>query len=260
MATQKKAAQAKGGKTPAKAPAKSGKAAPAGKVKGKQTGATDVMDQTTMAKAEVGVKGYTPRFSSLYNDKIRADLTKQFGYTNPMMIPRMTKIVINMGVGKASEEKKLLEFAMNDMRLIAGQQPVATKARKSISNFKLREGMAIGCKVTLRGPRMWEFLDRLITVALPRVRDFEGVSSRSFDGRGNYAMGIKEQIIFQEIDFDKTDRIRGMDVIICTTAKTDDEARALLAAFGMPFRRSTRAVAAKAAPASAPQANTEAGA
>jgi large subunit ribosomal protein L5 len=257
MATVKKAAPAKGGKATGKAPAKpkasSKTSAPAGKQKSKQTGATEVMDQNTMAKAEVGVKGYTPRFSKLYEEKIRADLTKKFGYTNPMMIPRMTKIVLNMGVGKAAEEKKLLEFAMNDMRLIAGQQPVATKARKSISNFKLREGMAIGCKVTLRGPRMWEFLDRLITIALPRVRDFEGVPSKSFDGRGNYAMGIKEQIIFQEIDFDKTDRIRGMDVIICTTAKTDDEARALLAAFGMPFRRS-RAAAAKTTAAANPQA------
>ncbi|MBI1308228.1 MAG: 50S ribosomal protein L5 [Proteobacteria bacterium] len=188
-------------------------------------------------KANVGVKDYTPRFASLYNEKIRAELTKEFKYTNPMMIPRISKIVINMGVGKAAEDKKLLEAAIADMRLIAGQQPVATVARKSISNFKLREGQPIGCKVTLRGPRMWEFLDRLLTIALPRVRDFEGVSPRSFDGRGNYALGIKEQIIFQEIDFDKTDRVRGMDVIICTTAKSDDEARALLAAFGMPFRR-----------------------
>lgn len=189
------------------------------------------------AKASVGAKGYTPRFASLYNEKIRAELTREFKYTNPMQVPRVTKIVLNMGVGKAAEDKKLLEAAMLDMRLIAGQQPVATKARKSISNFKLREGMAIGCKVTLRGPRMYEFLDRLITIALPRVRDFEGVSARAFDGRGNYALGIKEQIIFNEIDFDKTDRIRGLDVIICTTAKNDDEARALLGAFGMPFRR-----------------------
>jgi large subunit ribosomal protein L5 len=232
---------------------------PAGKSKGKQTGATEVMEQHTAARAEVGVKGYTPRFAALYEEKIRADMTKQFGYTNPMMIPRLSKIVINMGVGKAAEDKKLLEFAMNDMRLLAGQQPVATMARKSISNFKLREGMAIGCKVTLRGPRMWEFLDRLITIALPRVRDFDGVPSKSFDGRGNYAMGIKEQIIFQEIDYDKTDRIRGMDVIICTTAKTDDEARALLAAFGMPFRKSRQPVAAKAA-AGAAETNTQAGA
>jgi large subunit ribosomal protein L5 len=197
-------------------------------------------EHKSVAKAEVGVKGYTPRFAELYTKTVREQLTKEFKYTNPMMVPRLTKIVLNMGVGKAAEDKKLLENAMADMRLIAGQQPVATVARKSISNFKLREGQAIGCKVTLRGPRMWEFLDRLITIALPRVRDFEGISPRSFDGRGNYALGIKEQIIFQEIDYDKTDRVRGLDVIICTTAKSDDEARALLSAFGMPFRR-TRA-------------------
>ena len=188
--------------------------------------------------AEAKMEGYTPRFAELYTKTIRAQLAKELGYTNPMQIPRLSKIVINMGVGKAAEDKKLLDGALADMRLISGQQPVTTKARKSISNFKLREGMPIGCKVTLRGVRMYEFLDRLITVALPRVRDFEGVSSKAFDGRGNYALGIKEQIIFQEIDFDKIDKIRGMDVIICTTAKSDDDARALLAAFGMPFRRS----------------------
>jgi large subunit ribosomal protein L5 len=183
---------------------------------------------------------YTPRFAKLYADKIKPELTKQFGYTNPHQAPKLTKIVLNMGVGKAGEDKKLLDSAMSDMRIISGQQPVATYARKSLANWKIREGMAIGCKVTLRGPMMYEFLDRLITIALPRVRDFDGISSRSFDGRGNYAMGIKEQIIFQEIDFDKIDRIRGMDVIMCTTAKSDDEARALLTAFGMPFRK-TRA-------------------
>jgi len=247
------------GKAPAKGPAKAPKGAignaKAGKTKGKGgAGATEVMEQHIAAKAEVGVKGYTPRFAKLYTDQIRTELTKQFKYRNPMMVPKITKIVLNMGVGKAAEDKKILEFAMNDMRLIAGQQPVATKARKSISNFKLREEMPIGCKVTLRGPRMWEFLDRLITIALPRVRDFDGVPSRSFDGRGNYAMGIKEQIIFQEIDYDKTDRIRGMDVIICTTAKTDDEARALLAAFGMPFRRSRTQAAAPKSNASNAQA------
>lgn len=233
--------------TKAKAPAKANAAAPKGKGKA-AGGLQEAPEAKTVAKSAVSVKGYTPRFSTLYTSKIRADLTKQFGYTNPMMVPRLTKIVLNMGVGKAAEDKKLLEFAISDMRRIAGQQPVATRARKSISNFKLREGMPIGCKVTLRGPRMWEFLDRLITIALPRVRDFEGVSTRAFDGRGNYALGIKEQIIFQEIDYDKTDRIRGLDVIICTTAKTDDEARALLAAFGMPFRRSRAQQTAKANP------------
>jgi large subunit ribosomal protein L5 len=187
--------------------------------------------------AEAKREGYVPRMAEMYVNTIRPQLAKELGYTNPMKLPRLTKIVINMGVGKAAEDKKLLEGAIADMRQISGQQPITTKARKSISNFKLREGMPIGCKVTLRGPRMYEFLDRLLTVALPRVRDFEGVSTRSFDGRGNYAMGIKEQIIFQEIDFDKIDKIRGMDVIICTSAKSDDDARALLAAFGMPFRK-----------------------
>ena len=196
---------------------------------------------------EAKLEGYTPRFAEMYAKQIRPQLAKELGYDNPMKLPRVTKIVLNMGVGKAAEDKKLLEGAMADMRLIAGQQPIATKARKSISNFKLREGMAIGCKVTLRGPRMYEFLDRLITVALPRVRDFEGVSTKAFDGRGNYALGIKEQIIFQEIDFDKTDRVRGMDVIICTSAKNDDDARALLAAFGMPFRRSRQTQEVKGA-------------
>lgn len=189
-------------------------------------------------------KTYVPRMAKMYKDSIKPQLMKDFKYSNQFQAPRLTKIVLNMGVGAAAADKKLLEAAIADMRLIAGQQPVATMARKSISNYALREGQAIGCKVTLRGPRMYEFLDRLITVALPRVRDFEGISSKSFDGRGNYAFGIKEQIIFQEIDFDKTDRIRGMDVIICTTAKSDDEARALLTAFGMPFRKQRQQAAA----------------
>ncbi|HEX2858808.1 MAG TPA: 50S ribosomal protein L5 [Alphaproteobacteria bacterium] len=195
-------------------------------------------------KASKPVGDYVPRFATLYNEKIKSELTKQFGYTNAFQTPKLTKIVINMGVGKAGEDKKLLDAAIADMKLISGQQPVQTIARKSLANYKIREGMAIGCKVTLRGPRMYEFLDRLITIALPRVRDFEGISSRSFDGRGNYAMGIKEQIIFQEIDFDKIDRIRGMDVIICTNAKSDDEARALLTAFGMPFRKTRQQIQA----------------
>jgi large subunit ribosomal protein L5 len=182
-------------------------------------------------------KNYVPRMAQMYKSTIKPQLMKDFKYTNQFQAPRLTKIVLNMGVGAAAQDKKLLEAAMADMRLIAGQQPVMSMARKSISNYGLREGQAIGCKVTLRGPRMYEFLDRLITIALPRVRDFEGISSKSFDGRGNYAFGIKEQIIFQEIDFDKTDRVRGMDVIICTTAKSDDEARALLTGFGMPFRK-----------------------
>lgn len=227
----------------AKTPAPKASAKPNAKATGERPGKQSKkgFGETNAAALAVGTEakkeGYTPRFADMYVKTIRPQLAKELGYTNPMMIPRITKIVLNMGVGKAAEDKKLLEGAVADMRLIAGQQPVTTVARKSISNFKLREGMPIGCKVTLRGVRMYEFLDRLLTVALPRVRDFEGVSSRSFDGRGNYAMGIKEQIIFQEIDFDKIDRIRGMDVIICTTAKSDDEARALLTAFGMPFRK-----------------------
>lgn len=192
-------------------------------------------------------KGYVPRMAQMYREVIKPKLIKDNKYTNDFMVPRLTKIVINMGVGRATQDKKLLDSALADMRQIAGQQPVITYARKSISNFGLRQGQAIGCKVTLRGPRMYEFLDRLITVALPRVRDFDGISSRSFDGRGNYAMGVKEQIIFQEIDFDKTDRVKGMDIIICTTAKSDDEARALLTEFGMPFRKSRQQQTAKGA-------------
>jgi large subunit ribosomal protein L5 len=191
--------------------------------------------------------GYLPRMATLYTETIKPSLTKQFSYHNRFQVPRLTKIVLNMGVGKAGEDKKLLDAAMADMRLIAGQQPVATMARQSLANWKIRQGMAIGCKVTLRGPRMYEFLDRLLTIALPRVRDFEGVNPRSFDGRGNYALGIKEQIIFQEIDFDKTDRVRGLDVIICTNAKSDDEARALLAGFGMPFRKTRQQLQAQQA-------------
>lgn len=177
------------------------------------------------------------RFGTLYEKEIKPALIKSRGYSNVMMAPKVTKIVLNMGFGRAAGDKKVIENAMNDMKLIAGQQPVSTKARKSIATYKIREGMPIGCMVTLRGEQMYEFLDRLITIALPRVRDFEGVSARSFDGRGNYALGIKEQIIFPEIDFDKTDTVRGMDVVICTTAKSDEEAHALLAAFGMPFRK-----------------------
>lgn len=196
----------------------------------------DKKTKSTTAKVEAP-KGYKPRMMSMYNDTIKPNLVKEFKYHNAFQAPKLTKIVLNMGVGKAGEDKKLLDAAMADMRLIAGQQPVATKARISVASYKIREGMAIGCKVTLRGQRMYEFLDRLITIALPRVRDFEGVNPKSFDGRGNYALGIKEQIIFQEIDFDKTDRVRGLDVIICTNAQSDDEARALLAGFGMPFKR-----------------------
>ena len=175
------------------------------------------------------------RMQKLYVDKVRAQMIEQFGYKNLMEVPKIDKIVINMGVGEATQDKKKVDKAAEEMALIAGQKPVITKAKKSVATFKLREGMPIGCKVTLRREKMYEFLDRLITVALPRVRDFRGLNPKSFDGRGNYAMGLKEQIIFPEINYDRIDSVRGMDVIVTTTAKTDDEARALLAAFGFPF-------------------------
>ena len=177
------------------------------------------------------------RLHDFYNDEIKEAMTKKFGYKNVMEIPRIEKIVINMSVGEAKENSKVLEAAVKDLTTISGQKPVITKAKKSIANFKLREGQAIGCKVTLRGERMYEFTDRLVNLALPRVRDFRGVSADSFDGRGNYALGIKEQIIFPEIEYDKVDKVRGMDVIFVTTAKTDEEARELLRLFGMPFRK-----------------------
>jgi large subunit ribosomal protein L5 len=175
------------------------------------------------------------RLRDHYNSTVRKMLLEEFRYRNPMQVPRLTKVVLNMGVGEASQDRKKVETAAADMTLIAGQKPVITRAKKSIAGFKLREGMAIGCKVTLRRERMYEFLDRLISIALPRVRDFRGLSKKSFDGRGNFAMGIKEQIIFPEISYDKVEQIRGLDVIICTTAKTDAEAQALLKAFDMPF-------------------------
>jgi len=176
-----------------------------------------------------------PRLRVKYDDKVRASLQEKFEYQNPMQVPKLDKIVLNMGVGEAVNDKKKVAKAALEMEAIAGQKPVVTKARKSIAAFKLRDGMPIGTKVTLRGKRMYEFLDRLITVAMPRIRDFRGVSPKSFDGRGNFAMGIKEQIIFPEVDYDQVDTIRGMDIIICTTAHSDDEARALLAGFNMPF-------------------------
>ncbi|MDO4285437.1 MAG: 50S ribosomal protein L5 [Eubacteriales bacterium] len=177
------------------------------------------------------------RLKDLYNDEIREQMTKKFGYTNAMQVPKLDKIVLNMGVGEAKENEKLLEAAANDMAIITGQKPVLTRAKKSIANFKIREGMPIGCKVTLRGDRMYEFLDRLVNLALPRVRDFRGVNPNSFDGRGNYALGIKEQLIFPEIEYDKVDKVRGMDIIFITTAHTDEEARELLRLFNMPFAK-----------------------
>ena len=177
------------------------------------------------------------RLKEQYTDEIMEAMMKKFGYKNIMQVPKLEKIVINMGVGEAKENKKLLDAAVADMETISGQKAIVTKARKSVANFKLREGMPIGCKVTLRGERMYEFADRLINLALPRVRDFRGVSQNSFDGRGNYALGIKEQLIFPEIEYDKVDKVRGMDVIFVTTANTDEEARELLTLFGMPFKK-----------------------
>ena len=178
---------------------------------------------------------YTPRLRSDYDDRIVPAMIEKFGYKNRLEVPRIEKIVLNMGVGEATQDKKKVETAAAEMELIAGQKPVVTKAKKSIAQFKLREGMPIGVKVTLRRERMYEFLDRLVTIALPRVRDFRGLNPKSFDGRGNYAMGLKEQIIFPEISYDRIDKVRGMDVIVTTTAKTDDEARELLRLFNFPF-------------------------
>lgn len=181
-------------------------------------------------------KAYKPRLQKKYEDELRAELMKLFGIDNKQAAPKLTKIVINMGVGEAVNDRKVVEHAMEQLALIAGQKPVSTKARKSNASFKVRENMDIGCKVTLRRERMYEFLDRLINIALPRVRDFRGISHKSFDGRGNYAMGLKEQIIFPEIQYDKVDAIRGMDIIICTNAANDDQARELLRGFNMPFQ------------------------
>ena len=178
----------------------------------------------------------TTRLEKFYKEEVVPSLTKQFGYTNPMEVPKITKITINMGVGEAATNKKILENAVADLAKITGQKPITTKSRVSVASFKIRDGWPIGCKVTLRRAHMYEFLDRLVNIALPRVRDFRGVSGRSFDGRGNFNMGVKEQIIFPEIDFDAVDAVRGMDIAITTTAKTDAEAKALLEAFKFPFR------------------------
>jgi len=177
------------------------------------------------------------RLKEQYMNEIVDAMIKKFGYKNRMQVPKLDKIVINMGIGEAKENAKILESAMSDMELISGQKPIKTISKRSIANFKIREGMPIGCKVTLRGEKMYEFLDRLVNLALPRVRDFRGVNPNAFDGRGNYALGIKEQLIFPEVEFDKIDKVRGMDVIFVTTAKTDEEARELLAQFNMPFQK-----------------------
>ena len=176
------------------------------------------------------------RLKELYKSEVVAQLQEQFGYANPMQVPKVTKVTLNMGVGEALADKKVMEHAVSDMTLISGQKPIVTKARKSVAGFKVREDWPIGCKVTLRNDRMWEFLDRLIDIAVPRVRDFRGLNPKSFDGRGNYSMGVKEQIIFPEIDYDKIDTLRGLDITVTTTANTNDEGRALLKALNFPFK------------------------
>ena len=221
-------------KTPDKKDAKAAKpAAPAKQPKAEKP----AKGAAAAEKAHTADQPHQPaRLKHVYRKEIAPALTKQFGYASPMQVPRISKIVLNMGVGEATADRKILDNAIGDMTKISGQKPVITKARKAIAGFKIREGYPIGCMVTLRQERMYEFLDRLVTVALPRVRDFRGVSGRGFDGRGNYNMGVKEQIIFPEIEYDKIDTIRGMNITITTTAKTDAEAKALLAAFKFPFR------------------------
>lgn len=177
------------------------------------------------------------KLHELYKDKVVAELQEKFGFSSVMQVPQIEKITLNMGVGEALADKKILDNAVADLEAISGQKPLITKARKSVAGFKVREGYPIGCKVTLRGERMWDFFERLVSIAIPRIRDFRGVSAKSFDGRGNYSMGVREQIIFPEIDYDKVDRVRGMDITITTSAKTDDEGRALLEAFNFPFKK-----------------------
>jgi large subunit ribosomal protein L5 len=191
---------------------------------------------TERAPAKPRPADYKPRMKTLYEKSVREALVKKFSYKNPMQVPRIEKVVLNMGIGEAVNDRKKVENAAGDLALIAGQRPVITRARKSIATYKVRENMALGAKVTLRGDRMYEFLDRLVTIALPRVKDFRGLNPKSFDGRGNYALGLKEHTVFPEIDYDKIDEVWGMDVIVCTTARTDDEARELLRGFNFPFR------------------------
>ena len=209
-----------------------------GKKDDKATGpAVSTQSEATRAKSIKLTEGerYVPRAKKRYSEIVRKQMTEKFGYKNPMQVPRLDKIVINMGVGETTADTKKIQSAVRDLTLIAGQKPVVTKARKAISNFKVRENMPLGAKVTLRRDRMYDFIDRLVTIALPRVRDFRGLSAKSFDGRGNYSMGLKEHIVFPEIDYDKIDTTWGMDITICTTAQTDAEARELLAAFQFPF-------------------------
>ena len=235
MADEKKPQAKAPGKAPQQAQQGGGKKpAPAGKGGGKGAPATGAAPA-----AQARVTGdVPPRLRDRFRSAVIPALMKERGYTNPFQVPRLEKIVINMGVGEGKENAKVVDFAVSDLQTIAGQKPVITRAKKSIANFKLRENVPIGCKVTLRGARMYEFLDRLVNVALPRVRDFKGVPPKAFDGRGNYALGLKEQVIFPEIVYDKVDKVRGMDITMVTTAGTDEEARALLFQIGLPFRES----------------------
>jgi large subunit ribosomal protein L5 len=244
-AEDKKAAKGgakKGGDGAAKAPAAKKAAQPAGEkapkaVKAAKGGSGAGPRADAPAAAPINVDGYTPRLKKHYEEVVRPKLVEQFGYKNPMQVPTIEKIVLNMGVGESTADSKKASVAAEDLALIAGQKAVVTRARKAISQFKVRENMPIGAKVTLRKTRMYEFLDRLVNVALPRVRDFRGLNPKSFDGRGNYALGIKEHLVFPEINYDKAEAIWGMDVVIATTAKTDEEARALLSHFNFPFRQ-----------------------
>jgi len=221
------------GEKPARPPKDGGKGKPE---KGKGKGPAKAEAAEKPAGPKPRPKGYKPRMKKHYEDVVRAALTEKFSYRNSMQVPRVDKIVLNMGVGEAVADRKKVDNAAADLALIAGQRPVITRARKAIATYKVRESMPIGAKVTLRGVRMYEFLDRLVTIALPRVKDFRGLNPKSFDGRGNYAMGLKEHIVFPEIDYDKVDQVWGMDVIVCTTARTDDEARELLKGMNFPFR------------------------
>ena len=218
-------------------PARDPKVKTEGKAGGKRgAGGSEAGDQPAAKVASTAKPAGPARLHAFYRDTVVKDLTQKFGYKSVMQVPRLNKIVLNMGVGEAVADKKIMDHAVSDMTKIAGQKPLVTKSRKAIASFKIRENYPVGCKVTLRGTRMYDFLDRLVNVAMPRIRDFRGISARSFDGMGNYNMGVKEQIIFPEIEYDKIDAIRGMNITISTTAKTDDEARALLAAFKFPFR------------------------
>jgi large subunit ribosomal protein L5 len=252
MSDDKKEAKPKKAKAAAEGEAKTPKGPPPSKTEEKRaekkakgkgeaaTGpATTTQSEATRAKAvTLGAnEKYVPRAKKRYADVIRKELVAKFAYKNPMQVPKLDKIVINMGVGETTADTKKIQSAVRDLGLIAGQKPIVTKARKAISNFKVRENMPLGAKVTLRKDRMYDFIDRLVTIALPRVRDFRGASPKSFDGRGNYSMGLKEHIVFPEIDYDKIDTVWGMDITICTTANTDEEAKALLAAFQVPFAK-----------------------